>query len=134
MTVVAAIHPNSASIVIDPSNNVGEPNKAHGKPGGPIIFVVYNLNSSKKVVRIPPNQFVPDPPEGEGRGPEDPLVHVGQHWAFVDPGDAAVIQLKARKASHFPSGNFTYKYTIYWADDIFGTNERHLDPQIEINN
>lgn len=130
--IAVAINPNGANIVIDPSNNIGEPNKAHGRAGGPFVFVVYNLDAVTHVVRIPPNSFKPDPPEGLDPGPADPIVHVGVHWATVDPGEAAVIQLRAKK--NIPHGNWTYKYTISWADDIFGTNEKQLDPQIEINN
>jgi hypothetical protein len=133
MTSVVS-HPKSTDIVIDASNRVADPTKPYGRPSGHIVFVVQNNDNRSHVVRIPPDEFVPHPPSGMSPGKPDPMVPLAVHWATVAANDVAVIALPVRPHAHFDPGNWTYKYTIYWADDLFGTNEQSLDPEIEINN
>jgi hypothetical protein len=132
--MAAVANPKSTNIEIDLMNRLSVSNKAYARPGGHVVFVVTNDDNRSHTVRIPPAEFVPHPPNGLPAGPADPLEPLAVHWATVAANDIAVIQLKARPHGHFPLGNWTYKYTIYWADDIFGTNEHQLDPEIEINN
>jgi len=130
----AVVTPKSANIVIAPGNVITASRKAWTRPGGHVAFVITNEDNYSHVVRIPIDEFVPDPPNGLQPGPPDPMQPLSIHWATVAANDVAVIQLQVRPHGHFPNGNWTYKYTIYSADDVFGTNENELDPQIEINN
>jgi hypothetical protein len=132
--MASAGNPKSTDIVIDQNGDLTVSNKAYTRPGGHVAFVVMNDDNRSHTVRVPPSEFIPHPPGGSEPGPADPMEPLAVHWATVAANDVAVIQLKARPHGHFPNGNWTYKYTVYWADDIFGTNERFLDPEIEINN
>jgi hypothetical protein len=125
--------PKSTVIVIDDANNVADPAKAWCRPDGHVTFVIQNDYANSRFVRIPPDEFEEDPPEADK--PEHPMVPLQVHWTSVAANEVGVIKLQVRGSGHFPKkGDFTYKYTIYWADDAFGTNERKKDPQIEINN
>jgi len=121
-------------IVITEDNEIKEPPKAFTRPGGHVVFVIQNDDENSHTVRIPRDEFLPDPPPSKPKGKPDPIVPLAVDWTTVPANDVAIIQLQVRGKSHFDKGDWTYKYTIYWADDIFGTNEQYLDPQIEINN
>ena len=134
--MAAPLRRKSTVIRIEDDNTLTvTPVKAYGKPSKNIVFVVENHSDSKVKVRIPLNKFEPAPPPGRKKGqtnPDHPMKPLQRQKVTVAANDAAVIRLKARPKDDFESGNWTYKYSVFWKAE--GVAEKELDPQIEINN
>jgi hypothetical protein len=122
--------PKSTTIVVDDTNNVGEPDPVSANPSAHIIFVIRNDDAVPHLVRIPASSFQPD---GTDPGPAVPMESSGKHSVIVDANDVDTIRYKVKSSGHFNAGRNSYKYTIFWADGD-GSNEQSLDPDVEINN
>ena len=118
---------------IEPGNVISAPDPFRCHPDDNVAFVVINNDGAVHWVFVDAAKIVLSE---DGTTSAVPLTG-GKHFVKVKPGEIDLIKgHQVKDASQFgktKSLQYTsYKYTIDWADDQNGTNNKSLDPDFDV--